>query len=74
MDYQGNVLTPFNKKQAADIAQKMKEEGITAVAVCFLHGYANNDHELAMQRVLSEVHPEATVTLSHELSREYREY
>jgi N-methylhydantoinase A len=74
LDYQGNVLTPFNREQAAKIAQCLREHQVEAVAVCFLHGYANPAHEQAMAAVLRQVYPEATVTLSHELSREYREY
>ena len=74
VDYHGNVLRPFDHKGAAEIARKIKEKGVESVAVCFLHSYANPDHELAMARALNEVCREVSVTLSHNLSREYREY
>src|SRR2546430_2430734 len=45
-----------------------------SVAVPFLHSYANPAHEREMRDILAEVAPDVAVTLSHELSREYREY
>jgi len=74
MDFQGEVLTPFNREEASEVARQMREQRVEAVAVCFLHSYANPDHELAMNEVLRREHPEAVVTLSYTLSREYREY
>ena len=74
MDYQGQELRPFNREEAVAVAQKIKQEGVEAVAVCFLHSYANPAHELAMKEVLLEECPGLFITLSHQLSREYREY
>ena len=74
MDYQGQVLTPFNRAEAIAAAQKIKQAGAEAVAVCFLHSYANPAHELAMAEVLNAECPGVAITLSHQLSREYREY
>ena len=72
--YQGEVLTAFDARGATDVAQRIKDHGVQSVAVCFLHSYANPAHELAMEEVLRKECPEVSVTLSHRLSREYREY
>ncbi len=74
MDYQGNVLTAFDEQEARAVARKLREHEVEAVAVCFLHSYANPQHELAAQAVLQQECPALFVTLSHQLSREYREY
>lgn len=74
LNFQGTVLTPFNYADAVTVARQLREQGVAAVAVCFLHSYANPDHELAMEEVLRQECPEVLVTLSHRLSREYREY
>ena len=74
LNYKGEVLTPFNRESAQAIAARIKAEGVESVAVCFLHSYANPAHEVAMAEVLAEVCPEVSVTLSHRLNREYREY
>ncbi|PWJ49554.1 N-methylhydantoinase A [Quadrisphaera granulorum] len=72
--HDGSVVTPFDREDAARVARTVAERGYDAVAVCFLHSYANPAHELAMREVLAELAPGVTVTLSHELSREYREF
>ena len=74
LNYKGQVLSPFNREQAAEVARAIQAEGVESVAVCFLHSYVNPDHELAMAEVFAEVAPELSVTLSHQLSRVYREY
>ena len=74
LDFQGDVLTPFDRESAVAAAQRIQAEAVDAVAVCFLHAYANPTHELAMAAVLNEICPNVSVTLSHHLSREYREY
>ena len=63
MDFQGEVLTPFNREEASEVARRIREQRVEAVAVCFLHSYANPDHELAMGEILRRDHPEAVVTL-----------
>ena len=42
--------------------------------MCFLHSYANDDHELRMREVLEREHPDCVVSISSEVLREYREY
>src|SRR6185503_19105481 len=53
---------------------RLRAAGVTAVGVCFLHSYANPAHEEAMRDVLARVHPEAVVSISSDVLREYREY
>ena len=74
MDFQGNELRPFDEETAVAAARWFKERGITTLGVCFLHSYANDSHELAMREVLRREHPEAIVSISSEVLREYREY
>src|SRR4029077_4841426 len=49
-------------------------EDIEAVAVCFLHAYANPAHEQRAAALLAETLPTATVTTSAEVLPEFREY
>jgi N-methylhydantoinase A len=72
--YSGDVVVPFDREGAVTAARRIREEGVEAVAVCFLHSYANPAHELEMEQVLQDECPHLSVTLSHRLSREYREY
>ncbi|MEU9123577.1 hydantoinase/oxoprolinase family protein [Streptomyces sp. NPDC048506] len=74
MDHQGNEVRPFDEAGARETARWFRDQGITTLGVCLLHAYANPAHEQRMRRILREEHPEAVVSLSSEVLREYREY
>jgi N-methylhydantoinase A len=56
------------------VIDTLKGLGITAVAVCLLHSYANPDHEIRLKELFAEHYPQATVSLSCEILPEIREY
>lgn len=74
LSFRGEVLTPFDEPEARRVARALREAGIESVGVCFLHAYANPDHERRMRDVLREEHPDAVVSISSEVWPEYREY
>jgi N-methylhydantoinase A len=73
-DYQGRVLQPLDEEQAREAVQRLRSEGIRDIAVCFLFAYLNPEHELRMREIIAEEHPEARVSLSHEVYPRWREY
>ena len=70
----GEVLTGLNEVEVQALAEVLAAQGIEAVAVCFLHAYANPAHERRTGEMLRASNPKLFVTLSHEIVREYREY
>jgi N-methylhydantoinase A len=62
------------EEHAQAVAEAVRDADVDAVAVCFLHSYAEPEHERMMGRILREVIPGAHVSLSNEIVREYREY
>ncbi len=74
LDVTGAQVRPFSEEDAVAAARWFRDHGITTIGVCFLHAYANDAHELAMREVLRREHPEAVVSISSEVLREYREY
>lgn len=74
MDHKGNVVRALEPEDVRTAAKDCREAGIISLAVCYLHSYANPDHETWTRDLIRETHPEATVTLSHELTREWREF
>jgi N-methylhydantoinase A len=74
MTAQGEIHTPLNREEAAAIVTELRDEGIESIAVCLLHSYANPAHEEALGQIVASIHPNAYVTLSHRILREYREY
>jgi N-methylhydantoinase A len=70
----GSVYVAFDEDNARTVARSLVKAGVEAVGVVFLHGYRNPEHEIAMGRILAEEAPGMYVSLSHELTREYREF
>ena len=73
MSYSGEVLRPFDGRvdHAVDACEK---EGVESIAVALYNSYANPEHELKLGKILKEKLPGVHLTMSHELSREWREY
>ena len=74
LDFTGAEVRPFDEDGARTVARWFRDQGINTLGVCFLHAYANPEHEERMRAVLAEEHPDAVVSLSSEVLREYREY
>src|SRR6478735_113931 len=74
LDFTGAEVRPFDEDAARAVARWFKAQGINTLGVCFLHGYADPVHEERMRAILAEEHPDAVVSLSSEVLREYREY
>jgi N-methylhydantoinase A len=74
LDFTGAEVRPFDEDGARVVARWFRDHGVSTLGVCFLHAYANPEHEERMRAVLAEEHPDAVVSLSSEVLREYREY
>ena len=74
MNAAGEALARLDPDAVAALARDLVAHGVEAVAVCFLHAYANPAHEIAAGEVLRREAPALFVTLSHEILREFREY
>ena len=70
----GEVLIPLDDRQLDDIIADVKRGGFEAVAICFLHSYANPAHEKRVAAKVRAALPQAAVTASHEVVPEYREH
>ena len=74
LDAHGAVLTPLDEEGARQVARQLAQLGVPAVAVVFLHAYANPAHEGRMQAILREEYPEVLVSLSSEVLPQFREF
>ncbi|MEX2644142.1 MAG: hydantoinase/oxoprolinase family protein [Acetobacterales bacterium] len=70
----GSVLLPLNEKALGQLVPILKKHEIEAVAIGFLHSYANGAHERHVRDILQEKLPETYITLSSEVCPEVREY
>ena len=74
MTYAGEVHTPLKEADVEAAAARLHDEGIEAVAIGFLHAYANPQHELRASELTRDAMPDAYVTSSHEILPVWREY
>ncbi len=74
MNAAGDVLVPLATGEVEALARRLDGLGIEAVAICFLHSYANPAHEILAAEILRRHAPNVFVTASHEILRAYREY
>lgn len=72
--WDGSVQEELHCEGFEPVIEKIRTEGIKAVAICFLHAYVNPEHELQARKLLQERVPGLSISLSHEIAREWREY
>ena len=70
----GSVIAALDSDGLADIADALRRERVEALAICFLHSYANPAHEEAARNRLKELLPDMYITTSSEVAREWREF
>ncbi len=74
VDASGKVVAGLDTSRVREIAREMAAAGVEAVAICFLHSYANPSHERMAGKILREELPDAFVTLSVDTLPQMREY
>jgi N-methylhydantoinase A len=70
----GEELEPLDRNGLEAVARALKNENVDAVAISFLHSYVNPEHERVAGDIIRAELPDAYVSLSHDILREYREF
>jgi len=70
----GAVHSPLDTDAVRAAAEALRDEGVAAVAICFLYAFVNPAHEIAARAIVAEVLPEAFICASHEIAPEFREF
>jgi N-methylhydantoinase A len=74
MGADGVERLPLDRAAVPRLAKQLKRLGVESVAVALHNAYANPAHERELADLLAPYLPGVPITLSHELSREWREY
>ena len=74
MNASGDELEALDETAVLEAARSLKENGITSLAICFLHAYANPAHEIRAKELIEAELPDLSVSISSDIVREYREY
>jgi N-methylhydantoinase A len=72
--FDGSVETPLDEAAVQSAAKRFKELGVAAVAVCFLHAYANPAHEARATQILRDAAPDLFVSASADVFPNMREF
>ena len=71
----GSVLRPLDEAAVAAAGRQLREAGVQALAIGFIHAWAHPAHEVRAREILQPLlGPEVTVCLSSEVCPELREY
>src|SRR3954470_18312099 len=70
----GEVLVQLDEGEVRAAARELRDEGVEAVAVCFLFSYLNPEHERRAAAIVREEMPDAFVTTSVEIVPQFREF
>jgi N-methylhydantoinase A len=72
--FDGQVLAPLGEAEVRAALQALRAEAIEAVAVSFLHAYANPANEEAAAHVIRAERPDLSISLSSRVLPEIGEY
>ncbi len=70
--HDGTILEPLVEAEISGLLALLQQSGVTSVAVCLLHSYANPAHEQQLTQALESAG--LAVSASHRILPEYREY
>lgn len=74
LNARGEVVEPLDEGEARRVARALRANGVESVGVCLLHSYMNPKHEVRVGEIARAELPDAEVSLSSEIIREWQEY
>jgi N-methylhydantoinase A len=74
LDPDGSEIVPLDEAAVRRAARAIAADGVKAIAICFLHSYADARHERRARDIILEEVPDALISLSAEVLPVFREY
>lgn len=74
MNYKGEILSELSEDEILKIVEELKDAGAEAIAIMFLNAYLNPVNENRLKTIIAEKLPDTFLTVSSDLSRQFREY
>jgi N-methylhydantoinase A len=72
--HDGSEVTPLSEEDIERAVASLKAKNVEAIAVCFLHAYANPLHEERAREIVQKLWPEAYLCTSSDVLAEFREF
>lgn len=70
----GRVLVPLDAGELLQAVEELVQAGVTALAVSFLHAYANDGHEVLAEQLIREHYPQLFICRSSAIWPQQREF
>jgi N-methylhydantoinase A len=70
----GDVLIPLDEAGVREAARALRDDGVEAIAICFLFSYLNPAHEARSCDIVREEAPDCFVCTSAEVAPQFREF
>jgi N-methylhydantoinase A len=70
----GVEVTPLNEDDVRKAFVALRAKNVEAVAICFMHSYANPEHEERAKALMKQLWPEVYLCTSSEILAEFREF
>jgi N-methylhydantoinase A len=74
LDYRGEVVTPLDEEALRRSVRRLRDDGVEAIAVCFLFSFLNPEHERRAGEIVAEEAPGCRISLSSNVLPVIREY
>lgn len=70
----GEVSIPLDEQSIGEAIEAVRKSGAASAAICFLHSYRNQVHEIALAERLSRELPEVNISRSSDVLPQIQEY
>jgi N-methylhydantoinase A len=74
VDCFGEIIVELNEAQAEAAIRSLVDEGVEAIAICFLWSFRNPEHELKVKKLVQRIAPSLFVTCSFDIAPKWGEY
>ena len=74
VDCFGEVVVKLNEDEALAAIRDLVEQGVEAIAICFLWSFRKPAHELALKKMVERLAPSVFVTCSYDIAPKWGEY
>lgn len=72
--WDGSIETPLDLECVRNAVEKLRDEGVEAIAICFLYSFMDPAHEVAASAEVAIEAEDMFLSLSSEVAPEFREY
>jgi N-methylhydantoinase A len=72
--FDGAEVAPLAEDDIARAVDALKKKNVEAVAICFMHAYANTSHEERARALVKKLWPEVYLCTSSDVLAEFREF